>query len=181
MCRTVLGTVFLKIFHEFLNGASLVEFSVIITLEHLQKSPLRPLVIFRVAGAHLTVPVIAETYLIKLLTIATNILVGGDFRVLTRLDGILLSRQSIGIIAHGMQHIKSFQPLVTRIDIAGNVAQRMAHMQSCSRGVGEHVEDIEFGFRVVNFHLIDFVVLPVALPLFLYFFKIIFHYYVLIN
>ena len=98
--------------------------------------------------------------------------------MLTRLYRILLGGQSIGIITHGMQHIKTFQPLVTRIDVAGNVTQRMPHMQSCSRGVGEHVEHIEFGFRVVNFHLIDFVILPVALPLFLYFFKIIFHFYV---
>ena len=46
-------------------------------------------------GAHLAVPVKAETYLVQLLAIAVNVLEGGLLGVLTCLYGILLGRQTI--------------------------------------------------------------------------------------
>ena len=172
-----LGTVLLKMSHQFIDGARLVEFGVVITLEHLQEGPLCPLVIFGVTGAHLAVPVIAETNLVQLLTVACDVLVGGDFRVLARLDGILLGGQAVGIIAHGMQHVETALALVARIDVAGDVAQRMSHVQTRSRRIREHIQHIELGTVIVDVALVGVMLTPVLLPLFLYLFKIVIHFY----
>ena len=116
------SAVLLKMSHQLLNGTCFVKLSVIITLEHLQECPLCPLVICGITGAHLTVPIITETDLIQLLTVTCDVLVGGDFGMLTRLDGILLGRKTVCVITHGMQHIETTQAFVTRINIAGNIA-----------------------------------------------------------
>ena len=173
---TALSTVFFKMSHQFINGACLIEFSVIITLEHLQKGPLCPLVIDWVASAHFTVPIIAETYLIQLLTVAGNILVGGDFGMLSRLNGILLGRQTISIIAHGMQHIEAFQTLVTCINVTGNITQGMSHMQTRSRRIREHIEYIELRTVIIYFTFVGVMFTPILLPLFLYIFIVIVHF-----
>ena len=164
-----------KVLHKFADGASLVEGGVVVAIEHFQESPLRPLVVFWVAGAHLAVPVVAEAYLVELLAIAADVFLRCHLGVLTRLDGILLGRQTIGVIAHGVKHIEAAQTLVARKYVAGNVAQRVSHMQTRTRGVWKHVEHIVFGFVIVYFSLIGVVLLPVGLPLLLYLFIFIFH------
>ena len=169
------GAVLLEMGHQLIDGTGLVKLGVVIALEHLQEGPLRPLVIGGVTGAHLTVPIVAEADLVQLLTIAGDVLIGGDFGVLAGLDSILLGRQTIGVITHGMQHVEAFQALVTRIDVAGNVTQRMSHVQTCSRGIWEHVENVELGATVVNFALIGVIFTPILLPLFLYLFIVVVH------
>jgi len=65
-------------------------------------------------------------------------------RVLSRLDGILLSRQSKGIIAHRVQDVKALLLLVTTINVRGDVAQRVTYVQTRTRWIREHVQNIEF-------------------------------------
>ena len=101
-----------------------------------------PVVIARVTGAYLAVPVKRETYLIQLFAIAADVVGCGDGRVLPRLDGILLGRQSIAVVAHGVEHIEALQPFVAGIDVAGNVAEGVTHMQSRTTGIGEHVQHV---------------------------------------
>ena len=176
-----LATVFLKICYKLIDGTSLVELGVIVALEHLQESPLCPLVVARLAGPYLTAPVVAETYLLELLTVAGNVLVGSDFGVLASLDGILLGGQAIGVIAHGMQHVEALVALVARIDVACNVAQRMAHMQAGTTRIREHVKNVELRPALIDVNLIGVVVLPVLLPLFLNLVKVIIHIFDLYN
>ena len=104
---TTLGAMVIEVGNQVLNGTCLVKSSIIVTLEHLQECPLGPLVVSGVTGFHFTVPIIAKSYLVQLLAVARDVLVGGDFRMLSRLDSILLGWQTIGIITHGMQHVKS--------------------------------------------------------------------------
>jgi hypothetical protein len=48
-------------------------------------------------------------------------------------------------------------------------------VQARARGIREHIQDIEFRLIVVNINLIDFVVAPVLLPLFLDFVEVVIH------
>ena len=95
--------------------------------------------------------------------------------MLTRLDGILLGGQAVGIIAHGVQNVKTLLAFVARIDIAGDVAQRMAHMQARSRRIWEHVEHVEFLLLLVFYYAIGAVLDPSLLPFFLNVSEIILH------
>ena len=76
-----------------------------------------PLVVLRVASLNLAIPVVREAYLVELLTIASDVLTSSDFGVLTCLNGKLLSRQTIGIVAHRVKHIETLLTLVTRVDV----------------------------------------------------------------
>ena len=93
-----------------------------IAVEHPDESPLCPFVISRVAGTDFSVPIVREADLVHLFPVAVDIFLRRDSRVLPCLDGVLLCRQSVGIIPHGMQHVKTFQMLVTGIDIGSDVA-----------------------------------------------------------
>ena len=82
------------------------------------------------ACAHLSAPVERESYLVELLTVAVDILACCLLRVLSCLYGILLCWQAVGVVSHGVEHIVALQALVAGIDIAGDIAERMADMES---------------------------------------------------
>ena len=170
-----LGARSLETADELADGLCLLQVVVVVRLEHTLEGPLRPVVVARVAGAYLAVPVEAEPDLVELLAIVVDIVLGGDSRMLSCLNGILLGRQSVGIVAHGVENIVALQPLVARIDVAGDIAQRMTHVQSGTRGVGEHIEHVEFLAVGVLHHLIGLLVHPTSLPFLFNFFEIVIH------
>ena len=63
-----------------------------------------------------------KVHCVHLFPVAVDIFLRRDSRVLPCLDGILLCRQPVGIIPHGMQLVKTFQMLVTGIDIGSDIA-----------------------------------------------------------
>jgi hypothetical protein len=79
-------------------------------------------------------------------------------------DGILLSRQSKGIITHRVQNVKALQTLIPAVDIAGDVSEGMADMQARPAGIGEHVMHVTLGTARVVGHTIGPLVLPSFLP-----------------
>ena len=160
---------------QFTHGASLLPVAVIIAVEHLDERPLRPFVILGVTSAHLPVPVIRKADFVQLLAVTGNVFLRGHGRVLPGLDGVLFRRQTIGIKAHRVQHIESFQALVPGINVRSNVAQRMPHVKPCPRRIGKHVKHVKFRLSRVNVHFIGSVLFPELLPLLFGFFKIIFH------
>ena len=144
-------------------------------VEQLEEGPLGPFIIGRIRGAHFAVPVVTESDLVHLLAVAVDVLLGSYSRVSARLNGILLRGKTVGIVTHRVQHIKAFQAFVTGVDVRGDIAQRVTHMQSCTGRIGEHVQNIEFRLIMVNINLIHFLVAPVLLPFFLDLGKIIIH------
>ena len=158
------------------DRARLVHGRIIPAVEHLQEGPLRPLVERRVAGAHLAVPVVGEADAVQLLTVAGDVLLRRHLRVLARLDGVLLGRQAEGVVAHRVQHVEALQALVAREDIAGDIAQRVPHVQSGSGRIGKHVQHIEFRLRGIFHHAEGLVCGPAGLPLALNRFEIVIHY-----
>ena len=161
---------------EVFDRLSLLLGLIEIAVKHLLEGPLRPLIVNGVAGAHLTVPVEAEAYLVELLTVAVDILHRRHLGVLARLYGILLGGQAIGIVAHRVEHVIALQTLEAGVDVAGDISQRMAHMEARTAGVREHVEDVELLFALVLGYFIGLVGLPIVEPFLLYFLKIIFHW-----
>ena len=97
-----LGALLLEMFDELLYGLRLLARVAEERLEHLLKGPLCPVIIFRVAGAHLAAPVERESDLVELLAVAVDVGHGCYLRVLSCLYGILLSGQTVGIVAHGV-------------------------------------------------------------------------------
>ena len=165
----------LEVLHQTLDGQCPPLGVVIIVVEHLDERPLRPLVIMRVAGAHLPAPVEAEAYLVQLFAIAGDVPRRGDGRVLPRLDGILLGGQTVGIIAHRVEHVEPAKTLVACIYIRSYVAEGVSHVQSRPRRIGKHVEDIELPARPVFGHLVCLVLDPTLSPLLFYLPEVIFH------
>ncbi len=143
--------------------------------EHLEERPLRPLVVSGVARAHLAVPVERESDLVQLFAVAGDVLLGRDGGMLPRLDRILLGGKAEGVVTHRVEDVESLEPLVARVDVRGDVAQRMADVQARSRRVGEHVQHVEFGPRGVRLHLVGFVRPPAALPFGLDLLEIVLH------
>ena len=150
--------------HQLADGACLLRLVAVVTIKELNESPLRPVVISRFAGAHLAIPIEAETYLVQLFAIAGNILLGGYSGVLPRLNGILLGGQPIGIIAHRVQHVVAPQTLIAGIDIAGNIAQRMPHMQPRTRWVRKHVQYVIVWPLALVQYMVRAMLAPVVLP-----------------
>ena len=101
--------------------------------------------------------------------------------MLTRLNGILLGRKPKAVEAHRVQHIKAFESFITRNNVRSNVAQRVSYVQTCSRRVRKHVEDVILGFTVVNFSLVGLVFFPKLLPFFFNFAVIVFHFFSVIS
>ena len=144
-------------------------------IEELDESPLGPFVILGVAGAYFTIPVKAETEFVELLAVAGNVLVGGDGGMLAGLDGVLLGGKAVGVVAHGMEHVEATKPLVAGKDVAGDIAEGMTHMQPCSRGIGEHVQNIIMGLVGHDGATVSVMFAPKILPLGLDFVKVVIH------
>ena len=173
--ETVPAALFLQLCDEGVDGFGLVGLGVVPVVEHLQEGPLRPFVVGRIAGAHLARPVVGETDPVHLLAVAVDVLLRGDGGMLPGLDGILLGGETEGVVTHRVQDVEALQPFVAAVDVAGNVAQRMAHMQPGPGGVRKHVEHIILGLGGVGLYAEGLAVGPVGLPFLLDFLEIVFH------
>ena len=90
------------------------------------------MVILRVAGTNLTVPVEREADFVELLTLTVDVGYGSNLWVLTSLDSILFCRQSVSIVTHRVQYVKSVQTLVACIDIASDITKWVTYVQTSS-------------------------------------------------
>src|SRR5687768_9349571 len=90
---------------------------VVPAVEDLQEYPLRPFIIIRITGTQLPAPVITEPDVFQLAAECPDILICCDCRMLTCFDGVLFCRESEAVVAHRMQHIETFQPFISCINI----------------------------------------------------------------
>ena len=164
-----------EVLHQLGDGLRALALQAVEAVEHLLEGPLGPVVILRVAGAHLAPPVERESYLVQLFAIAVDVVHRRDGRMLSGLNGILLGGQSVGVVAHGVEHVESAQALVAGIDIRCDVAQRVSHVQSRAAGVGEHVEHVVLRPALVFRHLVGLLLHPPFLPFLFNLPEIVFH------
>ena len=134
-------------------------------LVQLQEDPLGPLVVFRVGGVDLAVPVKGEAQSLQLAAEVVHVVLGDDGRVDVVLHGEVLGGQTEGIPAHGVQHVVAVLTALAAHHIQGGVAAGVAHMQAGTRRIGELHQGIELGFGVVDLGMESLFVLPHLLPL----------------
>ncbi len=144
-------------------------------VEHLDECPLCPVVELRIAGLDRTAPIVAETYLTELADVSLDVLVRCYFGVLTGLNSILLRRQAIGVETHGVQHVEAALAFVPAVDIRGDIAQRMAYVQTGTRRIREHVQHIVVRFVRLITYSIGIGIVPRLLPFLLNVAKVVFH------
>ena len=137
------------------------------------------MIIAWLTSANLTVPVETKTYLVQLLTIAFDVSFSCDSWMLSSLYGILLCGKTVCIIAHRVEHVESLLTFETSVDVACDITQRMAYVQSCSARIWEHVQHIVFLFACILGHFVGFLLHPALLPFFLNLSEIVFHFLII--
>ena len=66
--------------------------------------------------------------MVKLLTVALDVRLGGDRWVLTGLDRVLLSGEPKGVIPLRVEDVITLMALVTRDDVARDISKRVSDM-----------------------------------------------------
>ena len=100
--------------------------------EHLYKDPLCPFIEIRVCGIYLHIPVIDSSDLIDLTLDVGNILCSGNGRMLSGLDGIVLSRKSESVPSHGMDQIITLKHFISAPHIRNHISSPVSYMQTIS-------------------------------------------------
>src|SRR5215472_11978961 len=116
----------------------------------LEENPLRPFVISRLGCVDFSLPIVRETNPLQLALKLRHVFTGGDCRMLTGFDRVLLCGQTKGVPAHRMQDAETSQAFIPRYDVSRCVAFRMTNVQSGSAGVRKHIEHVEFWLRRIE-------------------------------
>ena len=136
-------------------------------LVHLEEQPLVPLVVLGVARVKHASPVEARGVASHRLLLLLDVVVGPRDGVQSTLDGRVLSRQTEGVPANGVQHVEVAVAPVASNHIAQRVGLSVTHVQVAG-GVRKHVEHVlavAGVIRVVRAEWLQFV--PDRQPLFL--------------
>src|SRR5207248_2558640 len=109
-------------------------------VEHAQKKPLIPAVVFRLAGGNFATPVVAEAEAPQNALELGNVGVGPGARMRLVLDGGIFGRKAESVPAHGMKHVEAAHALYAGDDVSDGVVAHVAHVQRAG-GIREHFED----------------------------------------
>ena len=109
---------------------------------HQQKKPLRPFVIFRLASGNFPRPIIRKTDGFNLAAEGGNICPRRFARVHAGFDSIVLGREPKGVKTHRVQNGLALHSQITGVNIGRCVAFRVPHMQSGTRRVREHIQNV---------------------------------------
>ncbi|KAG0505628.1 MAG: hypothetical protein Udaeo_10130 [Candidatus Udaeobacter sp.] len=116
----------------------------------LQENPLRPSVVTRVSRVDFPLPIVGKTDPLQLALELRHVFTGGDRRMLTGFDRVLLRGQTEGVPAHRVQNVEAAQPLIARNDVGRGVAFRMTNVQPRPAGIRKHIEHVEFWLRWIE-------------------------------
>jgi hypothetical protein len=72
-----------------------------------------------------------------------------------------------------MEYIESLQKFEARDNVGGDVSQWMPYVEACPRGIGKHVQGIEFGTVRIYRCFKGSLFLPILLPFLLNFPKVV--------
>ena len=98
-----------------------------------------PLVELDVGGGEASPAVVAQTQPAQLAAEVFDVRLGPGARVSAGLYGVLLGGQPEGVEPQRVQHITAVHAVVPRINVGGDVTQRVPDVQPVAGGVGEHV------------------------------------------
>ena len=135
-------------------------------LEHLDKDPLVPAVIFFAVAVQKTRPVIAETERLHLGDHVVHTLIGPGARMDVVLDGGILGGQAEGIETHRIEDIAALHAAETGYYVADGIVADVPHVQFAG-GIRVHLQHIVFLTGGIGGGLKHLVGAPVFLPLLL--------------
>ena len=115
------------------------------SLEELEENPLSPLVVARIGGVNLSLPVDCKPNTFNLTAKIIYIALGGEGRMRSCLDCILLSGQPKSIPTHWVKHIISTGLFISGQNVRSDITFGMANMQAGSGWIGEHIQGIVLG------------------------------------
>ena len=133
-------------------------------LEQLQEDPLRPLVVRRVGGRQLMLPVDHETHAPQLAAEVLDVLRNEPHRVPAHLQGVVLRVDPEGVEANRLEHAVPLQPLKSSMDVGAREREDVPDVQPLGRRVRKHHQLIERGSRRLQIGLVGAALLPAALP-----------------
>ena len=81
---------------------SLIQLCVVVGVKHLYEGPLSPPIVLRITCHDHAAPVVREADVIQLFAVPVGIDLSGKGGMLSCLYGVLLCRESISIVPHGM-------------------------------------------------------------------------------
>ena len=128
------------------------------------KDPLSPSHVPGIRGIDFPRPVVIHAQGLKLPFEVFNVPFGGLPRMGPGFNRILFRRQAEGVPSHGMQHVPAPHPFVASDDVGRDIALGMADVESGSRRVWEHVEDVKLGLGRVDAGTKRLMLAPVGLP-----------------
>ncbi len=131
----------LELFDQLGDRAGPARLLVVVGVEDPQEDPLGPLVVVRVDRREGPALVVAQAQPAQLGGHVLDVGLGGDPGVGAGLHGVLLGGQAEGVEAQGVQDVVAGHPLEAGVDVGGDVAQRVAHVEAGAGGVREHVHD----------------------------------------
>ena len=100
-----------------------------------------------VGGGHTAPLVVTEAQPADLLEVSLDVGLGGGARMRAGLHGVLLCGQPEGVEAHRVQDVVAVHPVIARVHIGGDEAQRVTDVQPRTRRIREHVLDEQLGVR----------------------------------
>ena len=146
--------------------------------EHLNEEPLFPTVVFGLACGQFSVPVIAESEPLELGAHGVNIPIRPFGGVYVVCNGRIFCRHPKGIPSHGVKHVVALHTFVPRHDVPNCVIAHMSHMDVAG-GIGKHFQQVILFLGRIFFHPKQLFVLPDALPLGFYKFRVVFFLHLL--
>ena len=138
-----------------------------------QEHPLRPFVIFRVAGIEASVPVERKTDGFQLTCKVGNVRFGRNCRMNAGFYRVIFRWQTKRVKPHRIQNIQSLHTLFACNDVQGRVRAGMPDMEACAGRVRKFHQSIKFLFFRVDIYFVCFLIFPDFLPFALNCFKII--------
>ena len=134
-------------------------------LIELLEYPLRPFVVGGVAGGYRLSVVVGKAEHLQLRSKGLYIFLCEIGGVVARLDCVLLGRQTKRIEPDGVQYVVALHSLHSGDYVCCRIALGVADVQSRAGGVGEHIQNVVFGFgKVFKVGVEGIVFVPILNP-----------------
>ena len=134
-------------------------------LQHAQKEPLIPAIVFGLACRDFTRPVITEAHAAELALHGLDVCVGPLARVAVVLDGRVLGGKAEGVPSHGVQDVEAAHPFIAGQGVADGVVADVAYVQRSAR-VGQHLQHVILRAGGIFLGLVESgIVVPALVPL----------------
>ena len=143
--------------------------------EHLQEDPLGPLVVGRIGGVHLAVPVEAVAEGLELGAEDAHVPLGDGAGMDVVLDGVVLGGQAEGVVADREQDVIALHALLAGDHVQRRRGAGVTDVQTDAGRERELDQGVELGLVGADLRLVDLLIQPVFLPFGLDLGKVVFH------